>query len=336
MGSGECLIVPEINNLMRASEAKLKLMEGYGAEHGVYLVDPLSEEDAAFMPLFELDRHSAFTPFTTLIVPGVSLCEKERFSVEDLIEVCRMLRSPDGCPWDREQTHESLRRNLLEEAYEVLGAMGEEDPMHMAEEFGDLLLQIALHSVIGEEFGEYDITDVATSICQKMIRRHPHVFGTVEVSSTGEVLDNWEEIKRQERGQKAKKSYLADVGKGLPPLKMAEELQKKAARWGFDWDDYLPAAEKVKEELCELLTAKESGTEEEALVEAGDLLFACVNTIRLMELDGDTGLYLTCEKFKQRFLAMEQMAEKQGRSLQEMTLDEMDALWERAKKVKNS
>ena len=137
------------------------------------------------IPLVELDRRRAFTPFCTLVVPRLELREKECFAMEDLIEVCRILRSPEGCLWDREQTHDSLRRNLLEEAYEVLGAIQEGDPFHMAEEFGDLLLQIALHAVIGEEHGEYDITDVATGICQKMMRRHPHVFGDVAVSSTG-------------------------------------------------------------------------------------------------------------------------------------------------------
>ncbi|QWT55098.1 nucleoside triphosphate pyrophosphohydrolase [Christensenella sp. MSJ-20] len=330
--SGMDLVIPEVNSPLRAGMAKLALLEAYPHDHRVYLSDPLEGNGVEEIPLVELDRPRAFTPFCTLVVPRLELREKERFAMEDLIEVCRILRSPEGCPWDREQTHDSLRRNLLEEAYEVLGAIQEGDPFHMAEEFGDLLLQIALHAIIGEEHGEYDITDVATGICQKMMRRHPHVFGDVAVSSTGEVLDNWEEIKRRERGQEGQKSYLADVGKGLPPLKMAEEIQKKAARWGFDWEDYRPAAEKVREELLELTEAFDGGRKEEALAEAGDLLFACVNVIRLMGLDGDTALFLTCEKFKSRFLAMESMAAEEGKSLKEMDLDQMDALWERAKK----
>ncbi|MDL2224626.1 nucleoside triphosphate pyrophosphohydrolase [Eubacteriales bacterium OttesenSCG-928-M02] len=329
--TGQPLVLPQIGERMRASETKIWLMEYYPDDHVIYVVDPVLEEAPCRVPLWELDRLPAYTSFTTAVLPALSFEKKQRYTMADFLHICRVLRSPEGCPWDREQTHESLKPNLLEEAYEVLGAIDEVDPDHLCEELGDVLLQLALHATIAEEHGEFGFLDVSTGIGQKMVRRHPHVFGDITVADTAEVLDNWEEIKRQERGQESIASVMKDAGKGLPPLKMAEELQKKARGFGFDWKDPHPAMEKIKEELGELHKAYATGEGDVAL-EAGDLLFACVNAIRLMGLDPDTSLLAANEKFKRRTIAMEDLALLEGKRLAELDLDAQDLLWERVKK----
>lgn len=256
------------------------------------------------------------------------LC-KDSYGIKDLEEIVRILRAPGGCPWDAEQTHASIRRNLLEEAYEVAEAIDEGSPEHLREELGDVLLQIIFHARIEEEAGAFDLDAVADSVCKKLIYRHPHVFGEVSVSGTGEVLRNWEALKRAEKGQATHADALESVARSLPALWRAEKTQSKAGKAGFDWPDVTGAMDKLSEELCELKTAvaEESNMEEEL----GDLLFAAVNVSRFLKLDAEEALNGATDKFITRFRRMEEKAARAGRRLEELSLAEMDELWNAVK-----
>ena len=202
---------------------------------------------------------------------------KQHYTVKDLEEIVRILRAPGGCPWDAEQTHESIRRNFLEEAYEAVEAIDEGSAEHLREELGDVLLQIVLHARMEEEQGRFDLNGVADGICRKLIYRHPHVFGEVKVSGTGEVLSNWEDLKRKEKGQETNTDALSAVARSLPALWRAEKVQKKAKKAGFDWPDVSGALDKLFEEIEELKTAVAEGANVEE--ELGDLLFSAVNAV---------------------------------------------------------
>lgn len=255
--------------------------------------------------------------------------QKESYGVKDLEEIVRLLRAPGGCPWDQEQNHKSIRRNLIEEAYEVAEAIDEEDVAHLKEELGDLLLQVVFHARMEEETGGFCLDDVADGICKKLIYRHPHVFGDVSVDGSGEVLENWETLKRKEKQQKTAADSVDAVAKSLPALWRAEKIQEKARKAGFDWEDISGALEKVEEELGEIKRAlKGDGN---AAEEVGDLLFAAVNVARFVKADPEQALGKTSDKFARRFRMVEQGAARQGRAMEEMTLAELDSLWEEAK-----
>ena len=256
---------------------------------------------------------------------------KDSYGVKDLEEIVRLLRAPGGCPWDAEQTHQSIRRNFLEEAYEAAEAIDEDSPEHLKEELGDVLLQVALHAQMEREEGRFDLDGVADGICKKLIFRHPHVFGDVAVSGTGEVLSNWEALKRQEKGQATNTDALEAVARALPALWRAEKVQKKAAKAGFDWPDVSGALDKLSEELEELKAAVASGTNVEE--ELGDLLFSAVNAARFVKADPEEALNGATDKFIGRFRKVEAEAARQGKSMEDMSLAELDALWERAKKA---
>lgn len=254
---------------------------------------------------------------------------KQHYTVKDLEEIVRILRAPGGCPWDAEQTHESIRRNFLEEAYEAVEAIDEGSAEHLREELGDVLLQIVLHARMEEEQGRFDLDGVADGICQKLIYRHPHVFGDVKVSGTGEVLSNWEDLKRKEKGQKTNTDALSAVARSLPALWRAEKVQKKAKKAGFDWPDVSGALDKLSEEIEELKTAVAEGSNIEE--ELGDLLFSAVNVSRFVKVDTEQALTKATDKFIDRFRKVEAQAKAEGRPMEEMSLAELDALWERVK-----
>lgn len=254
---------------------------------------------------------------------------KQHYNSGDLVEIVRLLRGPGGCPWDAEQTHQSIRRGFLEEAYEVAEAIDEGSPDHLKEELGDVLLQVVFHAVIAREDGWFDWDDVADGVCKKLIYRHPHVFGDTAVSSTGEVLENWEQLKRTEKGQISHADAADSVARSLPALWRAEKVQKKAAKCGFDWPDVSGAMDKLTEEAGEL-DAAISGQGDPA-EELGDLLFAAVNAARFLKLDPENCLNAATDKFLARFRRVEEAAAAQGRRLDDMTLAEMDALWDRIK-----
>ncbi len=256
---------------------------------------------------------------------------KNYYNVYDLERIIAVLRSENGCPWDREQTHESIRRNFLEEAYEAVEAIDEKNPEHLREELGDVLTQIVFHARLEEEQGSFKLDDVADAVCKKLIYRHPHVFGNVEVENSDEVMANWDKLKRREKSQRTTASAMDSVASSLPALWRAEKIQSKAAKVGFDWEDVSGALDKLYEEAGELKTAiaEGEGIEEEL----GDLLFSAVNVARFADVDPEAALNRACEKFIRRFRYIEQEASKQGRELSEMTLSEMEELYTKAKKL---
>jgi tetrapyrrole methylase family protein / MazG family protein len=262
---------------------------------------------------------------TCLYVPPLG----EGTSFESFAEIVAHLRAPDGCPWDKEQTHESLRKHLLEESYEAISAIDSGDFTDMQEEFGDLLLQIVLHSQIANEEGQFSVNGVIQGIHSKIVRRHPHVFGDAQLDGVKGVLVNWEKLKEKERkDKKVEKGLLDGVPAALPAMSQAQEYQDRAARVGFDWPEIEGVLDKVREEIEEIKTAE---TDFELASEIGDLFFALVNVARWKNVDAESALRGTNLKFKKRFGYVEQNAKKQEKSLSEMNLDEMDALWNEAK-----
>jgi len=241
------------------------------------------------------------------------------------------LRAPDGCPWDRKQTPKSLAPYLLEETYEVLEAIDRGDPAHLREELGDVLFQIVFHARIGAEEGTFTIDDVIAEIRDKMIRRHPHVFGAARCSTPEQVVDQWAEIKKQEG--KVRESRLDGVPRALPALLRAERLQGRAADVGFDWDRVGDAVVKLREEFEEWITGSENENADEIEEELGDFLFMCVNVARFLRVSPEEALRRANAKFESRFHHIERRAVEQGRDLREMSLEEMDALWDEAKEL---
>jgi tetrapyrrole methylase family protein/MazG family protein len=267
---------------------------------------------------------------------------------EKLVAVQARLRSPNGCPWDREQTHQTLRTYLIEEAYEVLEALDSGDDAKFAEEMGDLLLQIVFHSQIANEEGRFSVSDVLREIHDKMVRRHPHVFGEIRAKDSAEVLRNWEQIKAHENRLKseadktsanktaAEPSLLDGVSRALPATLEGFQLTRKAARIGFDWEDAGGVIEKLAEETEELRNALNSEDEGRIEVELGDLLFAAINLSRFLKTDPEIALKKANSKFSRRFRAMEKAARASGREFKELAREEMEALWDAAKKIASS
>jgi len=257
--------------------------------------------------------------------------EKDRYSFEDLVKIMEKLRSPNGCPWDREQTHKSLIPYLVEETYELVDAVEREDWENLKEELGDLLLQVVFHSQIAKENGKFDINDVVDSICKKLIFRHPHVFGCrSDIKSSEDVLREWDRFKEKEG--KKRDSLLDGIPKSLPAVDYALKLQKRVAKVGFDWDSYKEALDKVLEEVREVKESAEEGNKDKVEEEIGDLLFMVVNLARLLDVNPEIALRKANRKFSERVSYMERKAKELGKSLSEMSLEEMEKLWEEAKK----
>jgi len=256
--------------------------------------------------------------------------EQSRFEL--LMEIMRKLRAPGGCPWDAEQSHESLKRYLLEEAYEVIEAIDARDPGHLKEELGDLLLQPVFHAAIAEEKGEFTMDDVLDAINEKLVRRHPHVFGEAVIESSAAQVENWENIKKQEKGVQ-RKSAISGIPPQLPALMKAQKITEKAARVGFDWEHTDQVFAKVMEELQEFEEAMLSGDQQEMESELGDLLFAIVNLGRFLSIDPEEALSKTIQRFTKRFSHVEDSLHARGMAMQSATLAEMDLLWEEAKKL---
>ncbi|MDD5938241.1 MAG: nucleoside triphosphate pyrophosphohydrolase [Clostridiales bacterium] len=257
--------------------------------------------------------------------------KKDSYTVEDLRHIVSILRAPGGCPWDGEQTHESLRRGMMEESYEVVEAIDQKSPEHLKEELGDVLLQVVFHADIEQDAGRFTLDDVADGICKKLIFRHPHVFGDVSVSGSEEVLVNWEELKREEKGQESYTDTLTAVARSLPALWRAEKVQKKAKKAGFDWSDVSGAMDKLSEELDELKEAVAGGSN--VSEELGDLLFAAVNVSRFIDADPEEVLTAATDKFISRFAQVEQFARKAGHDMKELSAAQLDELWEQAKRT---
>ena len=259
----------------------------------------------------------------------VDLLKQNSYGVQDLIRIVKILRSPGGCQWDAAQTHQSIRRNFLEEVYEVAEAIDENSAEHLKEELGDVLLQVVFHASIEEDAGHFDLDQVADGVCRKLIYRHPHVFGDVTVHSTGEILANWEELKKKEKGQATQADAVDAVARTLPALWRAEKVQKKAAKVGFDWPDLSGAMDKLSEETQELKDAIQG--QGDIAEELGDLLFAAVNVARFLETDPEDALQAATDKFSARFRLVEQKVLESGRTMDELSLSELDDIWNHIK-----
>jgi tetrapyrrole methylase family protein/MazG family protein len=323
-------LIAQLHSRQVASDVKLTLMFHYPDEHPVRLVHAAgtSQKVVEDLLLYEIDRSERIGSLTCLYVPPLGAAT----SFEAFQEIIAHLRAPDGCPWDREQDHQTLRRHLLEETYETLAALDADDSQGMREEFGDLLLQIVLHAQIASEYGEFTMAEVLEGIHTKIVNRHPHVFGDLELQDSQGVVQNWERLKEKERAEngKADASLLDGVSSALPALVQAEGYQKRAARVGFDWPDIKGVWDKLNEELKEVDSA---GNGEERYTEIGDLIFAVVNLARWFEVDPESALRAANTRFRERFSFIERAARAQDEYISDLSLDEMEALWQQAKKA---
>ncbi|AEM79796.1 nucleoside triphosphate pyrophosphohydrolase [Thermoanaerobacter wiegelii] len=327
-------IVVQIYDKFVASEAKLKLSEIYGDNYLVILIKNAGingRQVIETMPLYMIDRIDWIDYLTSLYIPPVQKIFQEKYDIYDLLEIMRILRSEKGCPWDKEQTHQSLEKYLVEESYELIDAIEKESEDKMAEELGDVLLQVVFHSQIAKERGTFNFCDVVDGICKKMIWRHPHVFGTVELKTSKAVLEKWDELKREEKDLNSYTEVLKDVPKHMPALIRSYKVQEKAAKVGFDWERVEDAISKVYEELEELKEVYKGKDKEKIIEEVGDLIFAVVNVARFLDVEPESATHNTVEKFIKRFEYIEKTAAKNGQKLDEMTLDDMDKLWNEAK-----
>ena len=314
-----------------ASDVKLTLMNQYPPEHTVRLVHAAGtlDERVIALPLVEIDRRDDLAHLTTLYIPALLRAG----SFTTFQETIAHLRAPDGCPWDREQTHPSLRSHLLEEAYEVLEAIDADDVDALREELGDLLLQVVLQTQIATDAEEFRMVEVIAGIQEKLIRRHPHVFGDVRVSGVDDVKRNWEAIKQAEngaapKGKPARESILDGLPRSLPALAQAEAYGARAAQVGFDWPDVWGVLDKVAEEIREVVAAGDAESRE---AEFGDVLFALVNVARWLKIDPESALRSANARWAARFRDVEQAARARRRELRDMSIDELNQLWEAAK-----
>ena len=358
------VIVTQVYSKLVAADVKITLLDYYPPEHQVTVVQAAGVpglEKIERLPLWKMDRLDWYDHLTSLYLPpgepagenaplekdvapegnGLPLPtavapSANLYPLDRLAYLMTRLRGSDGCPWDREQDHLTLRTYLLEETYEVLEALHENNPSKICEELGDLLLQIVFHSQIAAENEKFDLNDVIRGIGDKIVRRHPHVFGTVTVKDSREVNLNWEKIKAEEKGDAAPQRILASLSRNLPALMWAAKLQKKAAVVGFDWPDYSGPLEKVLEEAGELKEALLVGEEGQIEAETGDLLFSVVNLARKIRVDPEIALIRTCEKFVNRFNYVEDKATKDGGKMTDFSLDQLDIWWEEAKSLENN
>lgn len=260
---------------------------------------------------------------------------KSNYGVQDLIEIMQILRAPGGCPWDAQQTHESIKKNLIEETYEVIEAINKKDNELLCEELGDLLMQVVFHAQMEAETGAFNFDDVADGVCKKLIERHPHVFGEVSISGVDDVLTNWDAIKRKTKNQKTTTESMLSVPRELPALMRAAKLQKKAADVGFDWSEVSGALDKLEEEIAELRQAISNNDGENMNEELGDVLFSAVNVSRFIKADAEEALTAASDKFLARFTAVERLAAERGINMNTAGLEVLDSLWDEAKANNN-
>ncbi|WP_284642795.1 nucleoside triphosphate pyrophosphohydrolase [Paenibacillus silviterrae] len=332
-------IIGQVYDTLTASDLKLTLMELYPDDYVVTVGHALGvpgQEEIHEVPLYELDRVKGYGNLSLVWVPRTEQDAVRNRTFARLHEIVEILRSPEGCPWDREQTHQSIRKNLIEEAYEVIETIDEEDPDHMCEELGDLMLQIMLHSQMEAEEGVFSVFDVIAGLNEKLIRRHPHVFGETQAEDAEEALVNWQAIKEEEKRNKGidpkEQSVLDGVPRELPGLMRAYKLQKKAAEVGFDWSTLEEVLPVVESELQEVKDAIAHQTKAEQKEELGDLFFAVVNLARFLKVEPEEAMAEANRKFLTRFQYIEQQLRLKGKSFDQTDLSEMESLWQQAKK----
>lgn len=325
------LVFCQVYDRFIASEVKLTLLEDLPPHLEITIVEAAGTEQEKLVkvPLEELDRSVEVNNLTSVYVPPVPHTQLNH-TFSRIHEVIQTLRAPGGCPWDQAQTHESLRAHTIEEVYELIDAIDNEDDDNIIEELGDLLMHILLHSQIGEDAGYFSIDDVIQSITDKMIHRHPHVFSDVAVDSVDEVITNWDALKREEKG-KERESILDGIPKHLPSLAKASKLQEKSAKVGFDWTEVSDIWKKLDEEIAEVKEAIASEVTVDIEDEFGDVLFVIANLIRFYKINPEVALNGANNKFTSRFTYIEEALKASGKKLEESTLEEMDYYWEKAK-----
>lgn len=328
-------IITQVYNQFIASEVKLKLTEFYDDETEVIYCKALSiegKESIEKIKLYELDMQEDMDYLTFVYIPKSLNNKKDIYDLNELVDT---LRGDRGCPWDKEQNHESIRKAIIEESYEVCDAIEKNDVEALIEELGDVLFQVIFHSSLGKDEELFDISDVIQAIYEKMIYRHPHVFGDEKVKSSNEVIVNWDELKKKEKNFESVTDELKGIANALPALIRAKKVQNKAKKVGFDFDTVEEALEKVKEEINEVLDVYKC--EDKAIIteEIGDLLFSCVNVSRFLGIDSEEALKITTEKFINRFQYIEEIARQNSTKLTDMTINEMNYLWNEAKNIKN-
>ena len=328
------ILIAQVYDAFSASEVKLTLMEKYRDDYPVTIVTAAGSagEKLTTVPLYELDHVAQLNNLTTVYVPPVTSDEEALRDWTTFRKIIATLRGPNGCPWDQKQTHESLKKYLLEEAHEFLAAVDAEDDYAMIEELGDVLLQVFLHAQIGEDNGYFNLEEVLASISEKMIRRHPHVFGDVSVEDADEVVANWEDIKRAEKGQ-VQGQLLDGEYRAESSLQTAYNYQKKAAKVGFDWPDVEDAWAKFIEEMKEFQHEMTEGSAATRLDEFGDVLFTLVNVARFYKISPEEAMLHANEKFARRFGYIEQQVKASGKDFAAFTLEELDSFWNEAKRI---
>lgn len=332
-GGDQPLCLTEINTKELAGQCKLLLLEHYDPDTPLYFFPPSrrAERDFTKITLEDLDRQPRYDHSAAALLLPKTGFYKDRYGMRDLIRIMRKLRAPDGCPWDREQTHLSLARYLSEEAAEAVHAIHQQDWLAAADELGDVLLQVVFHAVVGEEQGSMSLSDITSAICGKLVSRHRHIFGGDKLSSAQQVADAWEKIKAEERGQQTPAEKMRALPLSLPPVLRALKVQQIAAKQGFDWPDAREALKKVHEEAEELLSDYDAG--KDTAPEMGDLFTACINTARLMGLYPDEVVDITTEKFIKRYEYMENAMKIEGKQAKGLTLHEWDVYWSRSKQA---
>lgn len=325
-------IITQVYNGLIASEVKLELLEHYNDDTEIIYVRAAGiegQESIRRIPLYELDMQEDIDYLTSVYIPKDLNNKKDFYDFMNIIET---LRGENGCPWDREQTHESIKNNLLEEAYEVVEAIDEDDIDSLIEELGDVLLHVVFHATIGKEDGYFNMNDIIESISKKMIYRHPHVFADECKETSEQVVDSWEELKKKEKEYNTISEEIEGIAKTLPALTKAHKVQKKVSKVGFDFEDINEAATKVEEELNEVLDVYKSNNREKIINEVGDLIFACVNISRMLSVDEEEALNTSTKKFVKRFSFIEKNILDSGKDINNVSLEDMNILWEEAKK----
>ena len=320
-------IISQVYDPELASQLKIKLMEVYPEDAETLMVDVL-EENVKKIPLFRLDQEKNYGFSTYFCILPIEISKDRVYNVNNLLRIVKILRGPEGCPWDKKQTHSSIRQNVVEEAYEVVDAIDRDDIDNLVEELGDLLFQVVFHAQLASEEGYFNFNDIITNLCKKMYFRHPHVFGDVKAANAEEALISWEKSKLKEKNLTTYTDNLKNVPKALSPLSRSYKIQKRAAEVGFDWPAADGALLKIQEEVLEFIEEYKKGNLENMEEEFGDLLFALVNFARFEKINPDIALNKTINKFIDRFDYIEKNSTK---DLKEMTLKEMDELWEESK-----
>ena len=309
------LVITELDDKILAGEAKLRLLDVYGDVQGVFV----AKGKASVVSVADLDRQKGYDYQCAYVLPAIPFLDKQRFNFEDVLYLLGRLRAPDGCEWDKVQTHQSMRSNCIEEAYELVEAIDLDDVDKMIEETGDVLLQAVFHASIAQSAGEFSVADMLSALCTKLITRHPHVFGTVHAANAEEALASWDSAKSKEKHQDTYTQKIRDVAP-MSALMRCKKVQKIAAKAHYDFDSVEQAATKIDEELQELLSAD---GEDERTMEGGDLLFSAVNVLRLMHVDPELALLESIRKFTARFEAVEQALAARGQRIDEVSTEEL-------------